>query len=64
MAKTTPIQYVSESVQELRKVTWPTQKQSIRLVSIVTVFCIIFAIILGFIDGIFNFLYSYLLTLA
>jgi preprotein translocase subunit SecE len=45
--------YFRESLQELHNVTWPTKKQSIRITTIVFVFMIVSAIVLGFLDQVF-----------
>ena len=45
--------YIRESVAELHNVTWPTRKQSIRITTIVFVFMIAAALILGFLDQLF-----------
>ena len=46
-------QYLKESFQELNNVTWPTRKQGIRITTIVFIFMIVAAIILGFLDQFF-----------
>jgi preprotein translocase SecE subunit len=42
--------YIQESFQELHNVTWPTQKQAIRITTIVFIFMIVSGILLGLID--------------
>lgn len=64
MEKNTLIQYFVNSWQELRKVTWPTKNQAIKLAAIVLGFCLFMALIIGVIDGLFNYGYRYLLTLS
>ncbi len=64
MAKNAFTDYFVTSFQELRKVTWPTKNQAIKLTAIVLGFCLFMAIVLGLIDGLFNFGYKYLLTLT
>jgi preprotein translocase subunit SecE len=64
MAKNAITDYFVTSFQELRKVTWPTKNQAIKLTAIVLGFCLFMAIVLGLIDGLFNFGYKYLLTLT
>lgn len=56
--------YFVNSWQELRKVTWPTKNQAIRLTAIVLGFCLFMALVIGVIDGLFNFGYKFLLTLT
>lgn len=45
--------YIRDSVAELRNVTWPTRKQGIRITTIVFIFMIVAALILGFLDQLF-----------
>ncbi|MDH5596597.1 MAG: preprotein translocase subunit SecE [Candidatus Peregrinibacteria bacterium] len=45
--------YFKESFQELNNVTWPTRKQGIRITTIVFIFMIVAAAILGFLDQLF-----------
>jgi len=45
--------YFKESFQELNNVTWPTRKQSVRITTIVFIFMIAAAAILGFLDQLF-----------
>ena len=55
MKKSNPITtYVVDSVEELRKVVWPTKEQTIQMTIITLVFCLIFATILGALDYVFN----------
>lgn len=42
--------YFKESFRELKKVTWPNRKTSIRLTGVVIVFSVIFAIITTLLD--------------
>ena len=46
--------YFSESYKELRKVNWPTRKETIRLTVIVIVFSLAIAIFLGLLDIVFS----------
>jgi len=45
--------YLKESFAELHNVTWPTRKQGIRITTIVFIFMIVAAVVLGFVDQIF-----------
>lgn len=45
--------YLKESFAELNNVTWPTRKQGIRITTIVFIFMIVAAIVLGIIDYLF-----------
>ena len=42
--------FVGELVAELKKVTWPTRQEAIRLTIIVLLVCVVIAVILGAID--------------
>jgi len=57
-------QYFTDSFQELRKVTWPTKNQAIKLTAIVLGFCVFMAIVIGVIDGVFNWGYKYLISIS
>lgn len=48
------IKYVKDSIAELHNVTWPTRKQGIRITTIVFIFMIIAAAILGLLDQLFT----------
>lgn len=56
--------YFVESWQEIKKVTWPTKNQAIKLAGIVLGFCFVAAAVLGLIDGLFSWGYKYLITLT
>ena len=58
------VNYVQESFAELKKVTWPTRNQAIRLTFIVIGFCIAAALVVGFLDFAFNTGYRSLVTLS
>lgn len=58
------VEYVQESVLELKKVTWPTKQQAFKLTVIVLGFCLVAALFVGAIDWLFNTGYTQLLTLA
>ncbi len=53
--------YFKDSLKELRKVTWPTKNQAVKLTIIVLVFCVVFMVALGVTDYILNQLYELLL---
>ena len=55
--------YIQDSIQELNNVTWPTRKQAIRITTIVFIFMIIAAAVLGVIDEIFAIAYKALLSI-
>ncbi|MCR4275223.1 MAG: preprotein translocase subunit SecE [Candidatus Wolfebacteria bacterium] len=48
--------YLQESWIELKRVNWPTRKESINLTLAVIVFSIIIMVFLGALDGIFGYL--------
>ena len=56
--------YLKESFEELKKVTWPTKVQAVRLTAIVLVFCFVMVVFLTVTDFGFNELYTYVLSLA
>ncbi len=56
--------YIKSSIEELRRVTWPTKNQAIRLTIIVFVFCVLMAFVIGALDFGFNQLYNYLLKIS
>lgn len=58
------INYFQESFQELKKVTWPTRNQAIRLTFIVIGFCIVFTAFVGILDIGFNQGYRQLVNYA
>ena len=57
-------QFFVDSFQELRKVTWPTKNQAMKLTAIVLGFCLFMAIVIGVMDGVFNWGYKYLISIA
>ncbi len=56
--------YFLDSFRELNHVTWPTQKQAIRMTVIVIGFIIVAALFLGLTDYSFSYLYTYLISIA
>lgn len=48
------VNYFQESYEELKKVTWPTRNQAVKLTFIVIGFCIFFALVVGGLDFAFN----------
>lgn len=57
-------EYIQGSFKELHNVTWPTQKQAIRITTIVFIFMVISAIVLGFVDQLLAYGYQKLLELS
>jgi len=64
MAKNVVLRYIVDAFQELRKVTWPTRNQALKLTAIVLGFCLFMALAIGVFDALFNTGYKYLLTLS
>jgi preprotein translocase subunit SecE len=58
------IHYLQESVQELKRVTWPTRNQAVRLTVLVLSFCFVCAIVIGTLDYVFGFGRQKLIELA
>lgn len=54
-------QYVSETVREIKKVSWPTQKQTIEMTVLVLAVSIIIGTYIGVVDFIFQSLLGYIL---
>jgi len=50
----TIVTYFRESIEELRQVRWPTQKQAIRLTVIVIGFIIVTSVFFGVTDLVFS----------
>lgn len=57
------IAYLKDSVSELRKVTWPTKEQTLRLTIIVIIFSLIVAAVFGVLDYIFGLGFTQLIDL-
>lgn len=47
-------QYFRDSWAELKKVTWPTRKQAIKLTAAVLVFSVVFAAFIALLDALFS----------
>jgi len=45
--------YLKESFAELHNVTWPTRKRGIRITTVVFIFMVASAVVLGFVDQLF-----------
>jgi preprotein translocase subunit SecE len=54
-------QYFSETIGELRKVTWPTRKEATNLTIVVIIVTITMSILLGFLDFIYTKLFALIL---
>jgi preprotein translocase subunit SecE len=54
--------YIQESIQELNNVTWPTRKQAVRITTVVFIFMIASAILLGAVDQLLSIGYQTLLS--
>lgn len=53
--------YFSETVGELRKVSWPTRKEAINLTIIVVIVVIVMSIFLGTLDFIYGQFFDFIL---
>lgn len=51
---TFPFRFVKESFAELKKVSWPTPKQALRLTLLVAVFSIVFSFFISGVDLVFK----------
>lgn len=58
------INYFQSSFEEIRKVTWPTKNQAIKMTFLVLGFCLVVAIFLGILDFVFGVGYRSLLDLG
>jgi preprotein translocase subunit SecE len=58
------VEYFESSVQEIRKVTWPTRQQAVRMTVLVIGFCLVAALVLGAVDFVFNFGYRKLIEVS
>ena len=55
------INYINETIGELKHVNWPTRKQVIYFTILVIIISIVVAVFLGVFDATFNSLLKYLL---
>jgi len=53
--------YFSETIGELRKVTWPTRKEATNLTIVVIIVTLAMSILLGFLDFIYTKLFALIL---
>ncbi|KKP37643.1 MAG: hypothetical protein UR28_C0028G0011 [Candidatus Peregrinibacteria bacterium GW2011_GWF2_33_10] len=53
--------YLSNTIEEFHKITWPTKDSAIKLTMIVLIVCVIAMIVNGVVDSIFQQLFSYLI---
>jgi preprotein translocase subunit SecE len=58
---TTPASFVQETLSELRKVTWPTRQEVIRLTGVVIAISVIVGLFVGGLDFVFTKLLQFLL---
>lgn len=54
MPKLSPIKYVRESRDELKKVTWPSRQTTVRYTLIVVGACLVVGFVIGGLDFIFT----------
>jgi preprotein translocase SecE subunit len=58
------VDYLEESFQELKKVTWPTRNQAVKLTILVLVFCLISAVVIGAVDAILSYGHQKMIDVA
>ena len=58
------VEYFQESIMEMKKVTWPTKHQAVRLTLLVLGFCVAAAIVIGLVDAVFSFGHQKLIDYA
>jgi len=58
------VEYIQESYLEMKKVTWPTRNQAIRLTLLVLGFCVAAAIVIGAMDAAFSYGHQALINYA
>jgi len=51
LPKTAPVQYIREVITELKKVTWPTRAETIKLTVVVLVISILVGVFIGGLDA-------------
>jgi preprotein translocase subunit SecE len=54
--------YIKESVSEMKKVTWPTKKETKEYTFLVIGISVFIALLLGLLDFIFSSLFSFLIN--
>lgn len=60
---TSPLLFVSQTVQELKKVVWPTRSDLVRLTAIVILISVFVGLYIGFLDLFFTKVFEYLLKI-
>lgn len=50
---TTPVAFVNEVISELKKVTWPTRDETIKLTAVVIVISVVVGAFIGGLDSLF-----------
>lgn len=54
MPKLSPVSYIRESREELKKVTWPTRQTTVRYTVIVVAACLVVGFVIGGLDFLFT----------
>lgn len=49
-----PLQFIKEVKQELKKVVWPSKKETVRLTAVVIIVCLVIGLYIGGLDLIFT----------
>lgn len=52
LPKVAPVQFIREVVTELKKVTWPTREETVKLTAVVIAISLIVAVFIGGLDAI------------
>ena len=63
-SKTSPAQFVNQVRAELRKVTWPTQQETIRTAIFVFIMMVVLSLFFLAVDSAFGAVVGWLLTLG
>lgn len=57
----TPVTYLKQTASELKKVTWPNQKEVVRLTAVVIILSFIVGLYIGALDFLFTSILNFLL---
>ena len=64
MAKTSPAEFINQVRTEARKIVWPTSRETVQTTIMVLILTTILSLFLLGVDTIFNFIVSWLTSLA
>jgi preprotein translocase subunit SecE len=51
LPKTAPVQYIREVITELKKVTWPTRAETVKLTAVVLAISVLVGVFIGGLDA-------------